>query len=101
MSVRLGKTLYDGCMAYCAGLGPSVSRSQAVQYLLVRYLEKPQIYSELRVRVLREPMPFALSLVLPEKLHRQVTEFAGAQQVKISDVFRMAMYQELIVNGNR
>ena len=101
LSLRLGSTLHTRVQAYCESLSQTMSKSQALQYVLVKYLEHPAEYSVLQVRELREPMAYSLSLTIPEKLQQQVSAFADTHNLKVSEVLRMALYQELIIHDSQ
>ena len=101
LSLRLGKTLNQYYQNYCKTTLSSMTKSQAVQYVLVKYMEHPEIFSELDVRELREPMEVSTSITMPEELQAQLTEFADQKHLKVSEVIRMAIYRELILNDDQ
>ena len=101
LSLRLGETLQMKYQEYYKTVHATISKSQAVQYLLIKYLERPSVYSVLEVRELREPMKYSMSLTLPEELQTHLAEFSDKHGLKASEVVRMAIYQELILNGDR
>ena len=100
LSLRLGKTLNQYYQKYCQTTLSAMTKSQAVQYVLVKYMEQPEIFSVLDVRELREPMEVSMSITVPEELQAQLTAFADQRQLKVSEVIRMAIYRELILHGD-
>ena len=78
-----------------------MTKSQAIQYLLMQYLQCPQTYSVLDVRALREPLEHSITIMLPEELQHQLLDMAAGKRLKVSEVLRMAIYQELIIHGNQ
>ena len=100
LSLRLGRTLNQHYQKYCQAMLGSMSKSQAIQYLLVKYMEHPEIFSVLEVRELREPMEASISVTVPQELQAQLTKFADQKHLKLSEVIRMAIYRELILNDD-
>ena len=95
VNIRLGESLYNSLYLYLAGRPESLNKMQTIQYLLICYLKSPQIFSPLEIKELREPMQRTITIQLPQELHEQMIDLAQSHQLKFSEIFRMAIYQEL------
>lgn len=73
-----------------------LSKAKSVEYIMLRYLNSPVVYSELEIFELREPSLRSLSIELSKEISDLITGFANSHGITVSSAIRMAIYQELI-----
>lgn len=71
-------------------------RHQILCVALWGYLARPQIYQKLDEKALREPVNQKVSILIPTALYNQVSSFASEHKLTLSEVIRMALYQEVL-----
>lgn len=73
-----------------------LSKAKSIEYIMLRYLKSPVVYSELEIIELREPSLKTLGVELSKEITDLITGFANSHGITVSSAIRMAIYQELI-----
>ena len=76
--------------------GYASSRQQALIYAVTAFLSRPTVYSKLDIKALREPMKNLVSMELTQSTYDKMSGFCLDNGLSISEVVRMAVYQEVI-----
>lgn len=72
------------------------SRQEKICVALWSFLRRPHIYSKLEKLELREPVTEIVSVLVPDRLYIEISEYADSQGISLSEVIRMALYQEVV-----
>jgi len=72
------------------------SRQEKICVALWSFLRRPHIYSKLEKLELREPVTEIVSVLVPDRLYNEISEYADSQGISLSEVIRMALYQEVV-----
>ncbi len=79
--------------------GGAEDKSDAAQIIIAGFLQRPTFYSKLDIQVLREPLTKMFTTTVQQQLLAKLSDFAHENGCSVSEAFRMAVFQELIVNG--
>lgn len=72
------------------------SRQEKICVALWSFLRRPHVYSKLDKLELREPVTEIVSVLVPDRLYIEIARFAESQGISLSEVIRMALYQEVV-----